>query len=71
STVLIDYRGAARTIGIIIWLLALPILVLLLAFIYIVSSQILEMEDREIAILKSRRTSTNQVLGIYLGHSAI
>ena len=45
SDVLIDYRGDAKTIGIIIWVLELPILVLLLAFIYMVSSQILEMED--------------------------
>ena len=36
-----------------------------------VSSQILEMEDGEIAMLKSRGTSTKQVLGIYLGQSAI
>ena len=69
--VLIDYRGDAKTIGIIIWVLELPILVLLLAFIYMVSSQILEMEDGEIAMLKSRGTSTKQVLGIYLGQSAI
>lgn len=71
SDVLIDYRGDAKTIGIIIWVLELPILVLLLAFIYMVSSQILEMEDGEIAMLKSRGTSTKQILGIYLGQSAI
>ena len=71
SSVLIDYRGDAKTIGIIRWVLELPILVLLLAFIYMVSSQILEMEDGEIAMLKSRGTSTKQVLGIYLGQSAI
>lgn len=71
SNVLIDYRGDAKTIGIIIWVLELPILVLLLAFIYMVSGQILEMEDGEIAMLKSRGTSTKQVLGIYLGQSAI
>ena len=56
---------------IIIWVLELPILVLLLAFIYMVSSQILEMEDGEIAMLKSRGTSTKQILGIYFGESAI
>ena len=36
-----------------------------------VSSQILEMEDGEIAMLKSRGTSTKQILGIYFGESAI
>lgn len=71
AKILIDYRGDAKTIGIIIWVLELPILVLLLAFIYMVSSQILEMEDGEIAMLKSRGTSTRQVIGLYLGQSAI
>lgn len=71
SDILIDYRGDARSINIIIWVLELPILVLLLAFIYMVSSQILEMEDGEIAMLKSRGTSTKQILGIYLGQSSI
>lgn len=71
SDILIDYKGDARSIKIIIWVLELPILVLLLAFIYMVSSQILEMEDGEIAMLKSRGTSTKQILGIYLGQSSI
>lgn len=69
--ILIDYKGDAKSIRIIIWVLELPIIVLLLAFIYMVSSQILEMEDGEIAMLKSRGTSTKQILGIYLGQSAI
>lgn len=71
SDILIDYKGDAKSVKIIIWVLELPILVLLLAFIYMVSSQILEMEDGEIAMLKSRGTSTKQILGIYLGQSSI
>lgn len=69
--ILDEYKEDAKTINIIIWVLELPIIVLLLAFIYMVSSQILEMEDGEIAMLKSRGTSTRQVLGIYLGQSSI
>lgn len=71
SSILADYQDDATSIMIIIWVLELPILVLLLAFIYMVSSQILEMEDGEIAMLKSRGTSTKQILGIYFGESAI
>ncbi|MGN0393898.1 MAG: FtsX-like permease family protein [Coprococcus sp.] len=71
SDIIIDYKGDAKTIRIIIWVLELPVIVLLLAFIYMVSSQILEMEDGEIAMLKSRGTSTKQILGIYLGQSSI
>lgn len=69
--ILNEYKEDAKTIRIIIWVLELPIIVLLLAFIYMVSSQMLEMEDGEIAMLKSRGTSTRQVLGIYLGQSSI
>ena len=71
SSILAEYQDDATSIMIIIWVLELPIIVLLLAFIYMVSSQILEMEDGEIAMLKSRGTSTRQILGIYFGQSAI
>ncbi len=71
SSIISDYESDASTIMIIIWVLELPILVLLLAFIYMVSGQILEMEDGEIAMLKSRGTSTKQIVAIYLGESAI
>jgi putative ABC transport system permease protein len=71
SDILGEYESDSKSIMIIIWVLELPILVLLLSFIYMVSSQILEMEDGEIAMLKSRGTSTKQILGIYLGESTI
>lgn len=71
TDVIKSYENDAKTIGIIIWVLELPILVLLLAFIYMVSSQILEMEEGEIAMLKSRGTSTRQIIRIYIGQSAI
>ncbi len=71
SQILSEYEEDAKTVRIMIWVLELPIIVLLLAFIYMVSGQILEMEDGEIAMLKSRGTSTRQVLGIYLGQSSI
>ena len=71
SGIISEYEGDAATITIIIWVLELPVLVLLLAFIYMVSGQILELEDGEIAMLKSRGTDTKQILLIYLGESAI
>ena len=51
--------------------LQVPILVLLAAFIFMVSRQILEMEQNEISILKSRGASKKQILLTYLIQSAI
>ena len=44
----------------------IPLLALLLAFLYMVASHIFEMEQGEIAMLKSRGVSNGQVVGIYL-----
>ena len=46
--------------------LLLPIFVLLAAFIFMVSRQMLEMEQNEIAIYKSRGSNKKQILQIYL-----
>lgn len=51
--------------------LQVPILVLLAAFIFMVSRQILEMEQNEISILKSRGASKKQILLTYLIQSGI
>ncbi len=51
--------------------LQVPILVLLAAFIFMVSRQILAMEQNEISILKSRGASKKQILLTYLIQSGI
>lgn len=51
--------------------LQVPILMLLAAFIFMVSRQILEIEQNEISILKSRGASKKQILITYLIQSAI
>ena len=51
--------------------LQVPILMLLAAFIFMVSRQILEIEQNEISILKSRGASKKQILLTYLIQSAI
>lgn len=68
---LTSYESDASSISIILWVLELPIFVLVIAFIYMVSGQIIEMEEGEIAMLKSRGTSTVQILKLYLGQSVI
>ena len=68
---LTSYESDASSITIILWVLELPVFVLVIAFIYMVSGQIIEMEDGEIAMLKSRGTGTAQILKIYLGQATI
>lgn len=46
--------------------LQVPLYVLLLAFLYMVSAQVFDMEQNEIAMLKSRGVSRPQIVGIYL-----
>lgn len=55
-----------RTIQQMLWALELPCLVLLLLFIYMVSSQMLSLEEGEIAVLRSRGATKLQVGMIYL-----
>lgn len=60
------YPKNARTVAILLWVLELPMLVLLLAFIYMVSAQILQMETGEIAMMKSRGVSRGEIILLYL-----
>ncbi len=51
--------------------LQVPVLILLAAFIFMVSKQMLDMEQGEIAVLKSRGASKKQIIGIYFVQSAV
>ncbi len=53
------------------WILQVPILVLLAVFIFMVSNQIIGIEQGEIAMLKSRGVSRLQLILTYLIQSAI
>ncbi|TCL60488.1 putative ABC transport system permease protein [Kineothrix alysoides] len=49
--------------------LQIPLLVLLMVFLYMVSSHVFEMEQNEIAMLKSRGVGNGQILGVYFTQS--
>ncbi|SFR71354.1 ABC transporter permease [Anaeromicropila populeti] len=53
------------------WILQVPMILLLLVFIYMVSKQMLELEQNEIAMLKSRGVSKGQVVQVYLFQSSL
>lgn len=53
------------------WILLAPIFVLLAAFIFMVSRQILDIEQSEIAVMKSRGVSKGQIVTVYLLQSVL
>ena len=71
SGVLTEYLKTAKKVNITLWVLQAPIFMLLAAFIFMVSSQMLDMEKNEIAVIKSRGASRGQIFGMYLLQSAI
>lgn len=59
----VPYAHKANTT---IWVLLLPVFILLAVFVFMVSRQMLELEQNEIAIYKSRGANKRQIIGIYL-----
>lgn len=51
--------------------LQVPVLVLLCAFIFMISRQMLDLEQNEMALLKSRGSSKSQIIMIYLLQSVV
>lgn len=69
--ILREYQTAAKKVYTTLLILQIPVLALLLAFIFMISRQMLDMEQNEIALLKSRGSSKGQILMIYFLQSAI
>jgi len=70
QTTLEEFIPRYQKLNTTIWILLLPIFVLLAAFVFMVSRQMLEMEENEISVYKSRGASKEQILLIYLLQSA-
>lgn len=70
-SVLKEYQTAAKKVSTTLLILQIPVLVLLLAFIFMISRQMLDLEQNEIALLKSRGSSKRQILFIYFLQSAV
>ena len=71
ASILSDHLNTARKVRVTLWVLQTPIYILLAAFIFMVSRQILETEESEISVLKSRGVRKGQIIGIYLGQSVV
>lgn len=70
-SVLKEYKLAAKKVTTTLLILQFPVLALLLAFIFMISRQMLDLEQNEIALLKSRGSSKKQIITIYLLQSTI
>lgn len=65
SAMLSEYGSHKKTIETLLWVLQLPIFGMVLAFLYMVSSQIVESEKNEIAIQRSRGLGRLQIIAGY------
>ncbi len=70
-TVLTEYLKTEKQVEVTLWVLQVPIFMLLAAFIFMVSSQMLDMEKNEIAVIKSRGAGRGQIFGMYLMQSLL
>ncbi len=71
TPILEEYMQAETKINVTLRILQVPIYALLVAFIFMVSGQILGMEQAEISVIKSRGAGKRQILGIYLLQSLV
>lgn len=61
-----SYSAKAKKVEVSLLILQMPVLALLLAFIYMISAQMLAMEQSEISVMKSRGAKRRQILQMYL-----
>ena len=59
------YVEKRKSIGVMLWVLEIPVLVMLIAFIYMVSGQMADSMSAEIAMQRSRGFSKVQVVSLY------
>lgn len=71
NSILENYLKESLRVTVTLRILQIPIYALLAAFIFMVSGQILSMEESEISVIKSRGSYRRQILGIYLLQSVI
>ena len=65
------YMQTAQKVNVTLWVLQAPIFALLASFIFMVSRQMMDMEQSEIAVVKSRGAGKSQIFTIYLIQSVI
>ncbi len=69
--VLDTFLQKEKKISATLFILQIPCLVLLCAFLFMISEQMLRMEQNEISMLKSRGAKRGQILGVYFMQSTL
>ncbi len=69
--ILDNYNNKARRAESTLLILMVPVVLLLCAFLYMITNQMLQMEQSEISLLKSRGAGRMQILGLYLRQAAL
>lgn len=67
--ILTDYSSKANRIEATLLILQVPVLLLLCAFLYMIAGQMLQMEQNEISLMRSRGASKKQIIFLYLMQS--
>jgi len=66
TTTIIRYTQQANQLATTLLVLQLPLFIMLALYIYMVSRQILQLEQNDISVIKSRGASRAQILGLYI-----
>ncbi len=67
--ILESFSGKQNKIEATLFILQVPVLILLAAFLFMISGQMYDMEKNEISVIKSRGSSSGQVFRLYLYQS--
>ncbi len=70
-SILEDYGERASRLRLVLWLLQIPVIMMILVYLFMVSQLNVEQEKNEIAVFKSRGASRLQIMGIYALESLI
>ncbi|MDO4944029.1 MAG: FtsX-like permease family protein [Ruminococcus sp.] len=69
--ILKDYGDRASQLTLLLWLLQIPVILMIIFYLFMVSQLNVEQEKNEIAVFKSRGASRLQVIGIYAMESLV
>lgn len=67
--ILKNYKAKEKRISTTLFILQVPVMLLLCAFLLMITSQMYEMENNDISVLKSRGASRSQIFRLYLYQS--
>ncbi len=66
-----NYVPKTKQLSITLWTIQAPVILMIIIYIFMVSSLILEHDESEVSVLRSRGASRFQVLKVYLGENLI